>query len=245
MAEAPQASSPPPTSSRSRAKLIVGLGLVAAIAVAIVLVPDPNALWQEARSRLDGWQRWTAENLALALLVFFLAYVAVTALSLPVASPMSLVAGALFGRWIGTGLVSVAATLGATGAFLASRYLFRDWARARLGHRLERIDAGVARDGPYYLLSLRLVPLFPFWMINLAMGLTAMRVGPYMAVSWVGMLPGTFLYVNAGAAAGAVETPADVLSPTVLASFLLLAVVPIGFRLVLNRWRRSRQPSRS
>lgn len=187
------------------------------------------------RTRLDGWQNWTRNNLLLAAALFFLVYVGVTALSLPVAAPMSLVAGALFGRWLGTGIVSVAATLGATGAFLASRYLFREWVRGRLGDRLKRIDAGVERDGAYYLLSLRLVPLFPFWMINLAMGLTTMRILPYMLVSWVGMLSGTFLYVNAGTEIGRVESPADVLSPGIIISFVLLAIVPIGFRLILRR----------
>jgi uncharacterized membrane protein YdjX (TVP38/TMEM64 family) len=228
--------SPGATGGRSRGRLFAGIILLLAIAAVFVLVPNTASLWQVLRTRLDGWQNSTRENLVLAAAVFFLLYVGVTALSLPVAAPMSLIAGALFGRWLGTGLVSVAATLGATGAFLASRYLFRNWVRGRLGDRLKRIDAGVERDGSYYLLSLRLVPLFPFWIINLAMGLTTMRVLPYMLVSWAGMLPGTFLYVNAGTEVGRVESPADVLSPGVVVSFMLLAIVPIGFKLILRRF---------
>ena len=230
------------SSAKSRGRLVIGLVLLVAIATAFAFVPDSAALWREARARLDGWQHWTREHLILAVVVFFLVYVGVTAASLPIAAPMSLVAGALFGRWLGTGIVSVAATLGATGALLASRYLFRDWVRARLGDRLKRIDAGVERDGVYYLLSLRLVPLFPFWMINLAMGVTAMRVVPYMVVSWVGMLPGTFLYVNAGAEVGRVESPADVLSPGVIGSFLLLALVPVAFKMIASRLRSKEAP---
>jgi uncharacterized membrane protein YdjX (TVP38/TMEM64 family) len=224
------------TAGRQRRRLVVGIVLLLAIAVAFTLIPDTASLWQVLRTRLDGWQNWTRENPMLAAVLFFLLFVGVTALSLPVAAPMSLVAGALFGRWLGTGIVSVAATLGATGAFLASRYLFRDWVRGRLSDRLKRIDVGVERDGAYYLLSLRLVPLFPFWMINLAMGLTTMRVLPYMLVSWIGMLPGTFLYVNAGTEIGRVESPADVLSPGIIVSFLLLALVPITFKLLLRRF---------
>jgi uncharacterized membrane protein YdjX (TVP38/TMEM64 family) len=228
--------SPAASAGRSRGRLVAGIILLLAIAAGFVLVSDTATPWRGMRTRLDGWQNWTSENFVLAAAVFFLLYVGVTALSLPVAAAMSLVAGALFGRWLGTGLVSVAATLGATGAFLASRYLFRNWVRGRLGDRLKRIDAGVERDGSYYLLSLRLVPLFPFWIINLAMGLTTMRVLPYMLVSWAGMLPGTFLYVNAGTEVGRVESPADVLSPGVVVSFMLLAIVPIGFKLILRRF---------
>src|SRR5262245_33891663 len=154
--------------------------------------------WEFIRSHLDAWQAQVGENPLLALVVFFWVYVAVTALSLPGAAILTLVAGALFGRWVGTGVVSAASTLGATLAFLSSRYVLRDWVQRRFGDRLEPINRGVEKDGAYYLFTLRLVPVVPFFLINLGMGLTPIRLTTFAAGSWLGMLPGTFLYVNAG-----------------------------------------------
>ncbi len=184
----------------------------------------------------------------VALFLYFVTYVAVTGLSLPGAAIMSLAGGALFGRWWGTAVTSFASTAGATGAFLLSRYLLRDFVQRRWGRRLEAINRGLERDGAYYLLFLRLVPAFPFWLINLAMGLTRMRVGTYWWVSQLGMLPGTFLYLNAGTELGTLQSPKDVLSPGVLASFALLAVFPLLVRQVVRWWRgrhgaRAKEPA--
>ena len=129
---------------------------------------------------------------------FFAVYVAATALSLPGATILTLLAGAIFGLGIGTLVASFASSLGATLAMLTARYLLRESVQSRFGARLADIDRGVAREGPFYLFTLRLVPLFPFFMINLVMGLTAMRAGTFYAVSQVGMLAGTVVYVNAG-----------------------------------------------
>jgi pyruvate/2-oxoglutarate dehydrogenase complex dihydrolipoamide dehydrogenase (E3) component/uncharacterized membrane protein YdjX (TVP38/TMEM64 family) len=137
-----------------------------------------------------------------AAALFFVGYVAVTGLSLPGAAVMTLIAGAIFGLGWGTLIVSFASSIGATLAFLTSRYLLRDWVRARLAERLEAIDAGIAKDGAFYLFALRLVPVFPFFAINLAMGLTPIPTRTFYGVSQVGMLPGTLVFVYAGTQLG-------------------------------------------
>ena len=151
-----------------------------------------------------------------------------------------MVAGALFGRWVGTGVVSIASTLGATLAFLGSRYVLRDWVQRRFADRLGQINQGIERDGAYYLFTLRLVPVVPFFLINLGMGLTPIRVTTFAGVSWLGMLMGTFLYVNAGTELATFDSPADFLSWKVLGSLALLGVVPLAVRKLIQwkvRWR--------
>ncbi|MBL8280271.1 MAG: FAD-dependent oxidoreductase [Pelomonas sp.] len=162
-----------------------------------------------------------------AALLFFAIYVAATAVSLPGAAVLTLAGGALFGFWQGLLLVSFASSLGALLAFLAARYLLRDTIQRRFGARLGPLNEGVARDGPLYLLSLRLVPLFPFWLVNLLMALTPMRAAPFYGASQVGMLPGTAVYVNAGTQLAVVSSLGDVLSPPLLASFVLLGLFPL------------------
>ncbi|MFN4019766.1 MAG: FAD-dependent oxidoreductase [Erythrobacter sp.] len=157
---------------------------------------------------------------------FFLAYVVVTAASIPGAGIMTLAAGALFGVVLGTLIVSFASTIGATLAFLSSRYVLRDWVEARFGERLKAINAGLERDGPFYLFTLRMIPYIPFFAVNLVMGLTRIRTLTYAWVSQVGMLLGTVVYVNAGTQLARIGDPRDLLSPLLLVSFLLLAMVP-------------------
>lgn len=159
--------------------------------------------------------------------VFFLVYVAVTALSLPGATVMTLVVGAVFGLFWGFVLVSFASTLGATLAFLVARFLLHDAVQDRFGDKLKAINDGVRKDGAFYLFGLRLVPIFPFFVINLVMGLTPMRTWTYAWVSQVGMLAGTLVYVNAGTQLGKLETLSGILSPNLLFSFALLGVFPL------------------
>jgi uncharacterized membrane protein YdjX (TVP38/TMEM64 family) len=220
--------------------LLAGI-LVGAVVLFYALGLHHWFAWDAVRANLDDWHAEVRAHLVLALLIYFLVYVAVTALSLPAATIVSLVGGALFGRWLGTAVVSLASTLGATLAFLSSRYVLRDWVQRRLGGRLEALQKGIERDGAYYLLTLRLVPLFPFWLINLGMGLTRMRVGTYAAVSWIGMLPGTFLYVNAGEALATLESPRDLVSAQLVLALALLGVVPLVIRWVVRWWRRPGQ----
>jgi uncharacterized membrane protein YdjX (TVP38/TMEM64 family) len=182
------------------------------------------------RHHLDMLKAEVQQHLLVALLVFFLLYLSVTALSLPAAGVLTMLAGALFDRWLGTAVVSLASTLGATLAFLSSRYLFRDGVQRRFGARLRALNEGVAREGAYYLFTLRLVVVMPFFLINLGMGLTPMRVRTFAWVSLLGMLPGTFLYVNAGCEFEKIHSPGDVLSPGLLLSLALLGLAPLAFR---------------
>ena len=159
--------------------------------------------------------------------IYFVIYVAVTALSLPGAAIMTLAGGAVFGLLWGTVLVSFASSFGATLAFLASRFLLRDWVQARFGQRLQAINAGVEKEGGFYLFTLRLVPVFPFFMINLLMGLTPMRAATFYWVSQVGMLAGTLVFVNAGTQLAGISSLSGILSPGLIGSFALLGIFPL------------------
>ncbi len=165
-------------------------------------------------------------NAVLVIAGFFLAYVAVTGASLPGAALMTLAAGALFGLVGGTIIVSFASTLGATLSFLSSRYLLRDTMEARFGDRLKAINAGLERDGPFYLFSLRMIPAVPFFVVNLVMGLTRIRTVTYAFVSQAGMLLGTIVYVNAGTQLAQIDSLSGIASPAILGSFVLLGIVP-------------------
>ena len=163
----------------------------------------------------------------LTSLGFLAMYVAVTGLSLPGAAILTLAAGAIFGLALGTVIVSFASTIGATLAFLLARYLLRDAVQRRFEKQLGPINEGVRKDGAFYLFALRLVPAFPFFAINLAMGLTPLRVWTFFWVSQVGMLAGTLVYVNAGQQIGQLESLAGILSPTLILSFALLGLFPL------------------
>ncbi len=231
---------PPPAApprSRSWSRWVLAGLLLLAVAAYYALGLQPYFDWTYLRNHLDQLETEVNQHLAVALAIFFAVYVAATALSLPAATILSLIGGALFERWLGTGVVSLAATLGATLAMLASRYVLRDFVQRRLGRRFEALQRGVDRDGPYYLLTLRLVPIFPFFLVNLGMGLTRLPARTFAAVSWLGMLPATLVYVNAGTELRRIEQPSDALSPGVLVSLALLGVLPLAFRLLLRRAR--------
>lgn len=179
------------------------------------------------KSQQAAIEAWRADNPLVAIAVFAAIYIAVTALSLPGAAVMTLAAGAIFGLLWGTLIVSFASTIGATLAFLIARFLLRDWVTSRFGDKLKAINAGVAKDGTFYLFTLRLVPLFPFFIINLVMALTPLRTWTFYWVSQVGMLAGTIVYVNAGTQLAQIESMSGILSPGLLASFALLGVFPL------------------
>ena len=179
-------------------------------------------------------------NPILYIAGFFLLYVAVTGLSIPGAAIMSLVAGALFGLVLGTIIVSFASTIGATLAFLSSRYLLRDWVQGKFGERLRSIDDGLAKDGAFYLFTLRLIPVFPFFVINLLMGLTRIKTWTFFWVSQLGMLAATVVFVNAGTQISQIESTSGLLSPTLIASFVALALFPWAAKAVLGFVNRRR-----
>ncbi|TVR66173.1 MAG: pyridine nucleotide-disulfide oxidoreductase [Gemmatimonadales bacterium] len=225
--------------------------LLAAVAAVVVLffVLDLDRYFtlEFFRAQQAAIEEFRRENMGLAAAVYFAVYVAVTALSLPGAALMTLVGGAIFGFLWGTVLVSFASTIGATLAFLLGRFLFQDAVQRRFGRYLKPINEGIRRDGALYLFMLRLVPVFPFFVVNLVMALTPMRTVTFFVVSQVGMLAGTMVYVNAGTQIAQVESLGDIVSPGLLGAFALLGIFPllakwtarwIQTRKVLRGWKK-------
>ena len=169
-------------------------------------------------------------------LIYFAVYVLVSALSIPGAVLLTLLGGAIFNLWEATLLVSLASTLGAPLAMLVSRYLLRDWVQRRFAAQMNTIDAGMVRDGARYLFALRLMPLFPFFLVNLLMGLTRIQVRHYWWVSQLAMLPATVIYLNAGRELGKLTTLRDILSPGLLFAFTLLGLLPLVTRRLISRY---------
>ncbi|MCU7795777.1 MAG: FAD-dependent oxidoreductase [Candidatus Thiodiazotropha sp. (ex Myrtea spinifera)] len=209
---------------------------VVALLVAVFFVFDLGSYltFESLKSSRDEIIAWREANPLVAVVAFFLIYVAVTALSLPGAAIMTLAVGAVFGFFWGLVLVSFASTIGATLAFLISRFLLRDAVQSRYGDRLKAINSGIEKDGAFYLFSLRLVPLFPFFIINLLMGLTPIRTWTFYWVSQIGMLAGTMVYVNAGTQLGSLESASGILSPVLIGSFILLGLFPLLAKKLLS-----------
>jgi pyruvate/2-oxoglutarate dehydrogenase complex dihydrolipoamide dehydrogenase (E3) component/uncharacterized membrane protein YdjX (TVP38/TMEM64 family) len=206
---------------------------------------------KNSQAQLESWR--AAQPLRAAL-IFFVAYVVLTALSLPGAAVMTLAGGAVFGLVWGTLLVSFASSIGATLAFLASRWLLGDWVQTRFGERLAPLDAGMARDGGFYLFTLRLVPVLPFFAINLAMGLTSVRPLTFYWVSQLGMLAGTVVYVNAGTQLAQIDSLSGIASPGLLGSLVVLGLFPLVARRSIDtlkarkayaRWKRPKRFDRN
>ncbi len=208
--------------------------LIVLLAVAAFFVFDGQQYLSLAQFR-----GWVASEPLLTAGLYFLIYVVVTGLSLPGAAIMTLIGGAVFGLWWGLLLVSFASSVGATLAFMVSRTLLRDWVQGKFGAYLQTINRGVEKDGAFYLFSLRLIPIIPFFVINLVFGLTPIRTWTFYWVSQVGMLAGTFVYVNAGAELGAVEelSASGILTPGIIGAFLLLAAFPFLARALVARVR--------
>lgn len=196
------------------------------------------------KSRQADIDAFYREHPLTVIAAYFVAYVAVTGLSLPGAAIMTLAGGAVFGLLWGTVVVSFASTLGATVAFIVSRYILRDGIQRRYGDRLKTINAGVERDGGFYLFTMRLVPVFPFFVVNLVMGLTPMRTLTFALVSQLGMLPGTIVYVNAGTQLARIESLQGILSPALIGSFVLLGIFPLLAKWVVGAVQARRQARR-
>jgi len=185
-------------------------------------------------------ESYRSEQPMLAIAIYTLIYIAVTALSLPGATILTLAGGGVFGVLWGTVIVSFASTIGATLAFLAARFLFRDAVNSRFSKRLKSIDQGINKEGAFYLFSLRLVPIFPFFMINLTMGLTQLKVWTFYWVSQVGMLAGTVVYVNAGTQLAKIDSLSSILSPELLFSFILLGILPLLAKKIIESVKRKK-----
>lgn len=178
------------------------------------------------QSQLDNLQAFASERPVLSSAIYFTAYVVMVTLSIPGAAIATLLGGAVFGLLWGTVLVSFASSIGATLAFLAARLVLRDWVQRRFGRYLKTVNEGVKRDGGFYLFSIRMVPLFPFWLINLVMALTPIRTSTFYIASQTGMLLGTAVYVNAGSELARISSLGGLLNATLILSFLLVALLP-------------------
>ncbi len=176
---------------------------------------------------------FSEQNSFLSLFLFFVMYVIITGASLPGATIMTLAGGAIFGFLKGLVIVSFASTTGATLAFLSSRYLFRNYIKEKFSSKMNLIDEGIRQEGAFYLFALRLVPLFPFFMINLVMGLTALPIARFFFISQLGMLPGTAVYVNAGVQIAHIGGLKDIASPNLLISFAALGLLPLVARKII------------
>ena len=224
----------------SRGRLAVVL-LVAAAAAAFFAAGGHRYLdLENLKAQQAALQDWRAAHPAGAAAGFFAAYVAMTGLSLPGATLLTLAAGALFGWLWGTVLVSFASSIGATLAFLASRFVLRDWVQRAYGAQLRAIDRGVEKEGGFYLFTLRLIPAVPFFVINLAMGLTRMRVVTFYWVSQLGMLAGTLVYVYAGTQLGRIGSLRDVVSPGLIGALLALGIFPLAAKKVVDAYKARR-----
>lgn len=208
-------------------KLGVLVVVAALIAAFFALGGQEYLSFASIKAQQTQWQQTYVEQPLWVIGVYFAVYVLVTGLSLPGAAVLTLLAGALFGVWVGTLVVSFASTIGATVAFLVARFIARDAVQQRFAAQLKTINDGIAKEGAFYLFSLRLVPLFPFFLINIVMGLTPIRVWQFYWVSQVGMLAGTFVYVNAGTQLAQLDSVKGIFSPTLLLSFTLLGLLPV------------------
>ncbi|MGR9037521.1 MAG: FAD-dependent oxidoreductase, partial [Gammaproteobacteria bacterium] len=227
------------------------LAFIAALIAAFFILDLQNYLTLDTlKAQQASIETYRSSHPVLAVAVYALIYIAVTGLSLPGAAVLTLAGGGIFGLFWSTIIVSFVSTLGATFAFLASRFLLRDWVRARFGQRLQTIEAGLERDGVYYLFTLRLVPIFPFFLINLTMGLTPMKASTFYWVSQAGMLAGTVVYVNAGTQLAKIDSLSGILSPVLLGSFALLGFFPllakkiidiIQQRKIYTHWRKPKR----
>jgi dihydrolipoamide dehydrogenase len=218
----------------NKSKLAIVLVLVVAIGSYVAFDLGQYLTLQFIQSQLDSIKQFRDENFALAVLIYFSSYVAIAALSIPGAAIVTLLGGAIFGLVWGTLIASFASSIGATLAFLVARLLLREWVQAKFGGYLAPINRGIERDGSFYLFSIRMVPLFPFFMVNLLMGLTPIKTWSFYIVSQVGMLVGTAVYVNAGSELGQISSLSGLVSAPVIFSFVLLGLFPLVAKLLLG-----------
>lgn len=210
---------------------IVKIALVALVAALVVcfFVFDLGRYFnlEFIKAQRDAYQAYYRQRPSVTIAAYAAVYVAVTSLSLPGAAVLTLLGGALFGVLTGTVIVSFCSTIGATLAFLVARFLLRDSVQGKFGDRLEAINKGIANEGMFYLFTMRLIPVIPFFVINLVMGLTPIRTAQFFFVSQLGMLPGTVVYVNAGTQLARIDSLAGILSWQLLLSFALLGLFPL------------------
>ena len=218
--------------------LIVIVGLIVAVKV---LNLDQYLTLSYLKGSLDKFKTLYENHRVMVIAGYFVVYVLTTSLSLPGASPLGIAGGALFGFWTATIVVSFASTIGATLSCSISRFLLRDWIHKKFGDKIAKVNEGIEKEGAFYLFSLRLIPVFPFWMINLVMGLTKMPLPKFYWVSQIGMLPGTMVFVNAGKELGKIDSLKGILSPGLIISFALIGIFPIVIKKLLALYRSGRK----
>jgi uncharacterized membrane protein YdjX (TVP38/TMEM64 family) len=220
------------------------LAAIAALLVAFVALDLGRFLSLEAlRQSKAAIDAYRDAHPVLASAAFLAVYVSAAALSVPGALVLTLAGGAIFGLLWGAVLVSFASSLGATLAFLASRFLLRDAIQARYGEKLRTVNDGVRRDGAFYLFTLRLIPVIPFFVVNVVMALTPLPARTFYWVSQLGMLPATLIFVNAGTELAKIASPGDILSPVLIASLVLIGLFPLIARKIVERINARRQPA--
>lgn len=223
----------------NRRKILLVCALLGAFVLIYTQLPPGTLTLENLQARHQALLLYCQQAPIQSAALFFMLYVLVTTLSLPGAALLTLLGGALFGLWPGILLVSFASTLGATLAMLVSRYLLRDWVQRRFAGPMRTLNDGVARDGAFYLFALRLMPLFPFFVVNLLAGVTTLGVRRYWWVSQLGMLPGAVVFLNAGHQLGQIASLRDILSPGVVFAFTLLGLLPLITRWLFARFSRT------
>ena len=221
-------------------KWLLVLALTSVVGLYLALDLGQYLNLQTLKAQQQAIEAYRTNNPGLSVALYFSAYVIMAALSLPGAALLTLAGGAVFGLLWGVVIVSFASSIGATLAFLISRFLLRDWVQQRFGQRLQAIDEGVKREGAFYLFTLRLVPVFPFFLVNLLSGLTGMKARTFYWVSQLGMLAGTVVYVNAGTQLAKIDSLSGILSPGLLGSFALLGVFPLLARKIVDIGRTNK-----
>jgi uncharacterized membrane protein YdjX (TVP38/TMEM64 family) len=218
-------------------KILISIIIVCLIVAVKVFYLDQYLTLSYLKGSLDSLKSLYENHRLMVITGYFLIYVLTTSLSLPGASPLGIAGGALFGFWTATVVVSFASTIGATLACFVSRYLLRDWIQNKFGDKIAKVNEGIEKEGAFYLFTLRLIPIFPFWMINLAMGLTKMSFFKFYWVSLIGMLPGTMVFVNAGKELAKIDSVKGIFSPSLIISFALIGIFPIAVKKLLALYR--------
>ncbi len=234
-----------PGGSGKTGKIVIVLAFAIAIAAFFLLDLQQYLSLDALKSNRDQLLDFTRQHYTAAVTLFLLAYVLQTLFSLPGAAILTLTGGFLFGSLLGTLYVNVGATAGATLAFLTARYVLRDWVEQKFGHRLSALQQGFAQNAFSYLLTLRLIPLFPFFLINLLSGLTRVSIGTYVAATSLGIIPGSFVYAFAGRQLGTINSLKEIASPNVILAFTLLgllALVPMVYKKLSGRGSSAAAP---
>jgi uncharacterized membrane protein YdjX (TVP38/TMEM64 family) len=219
-------------------KRIVILIIIALLVVAVKIFHlDHYLTLSYLKGSLDELKALYGNHRLALLAGYFAVYILTTSLSIPGAAPLSIAGGAIFGFWATTIVVSFASAIGATLACFFSRFLLRDWIQNKFGDKIAKVNKGIEKEGAFYLFTLRLIPVLPFWMINLVMGLTNMPLFKFYWVSQIGMLPGTMVFVNAGKELAKIESVKDILSPGLIISFALIGIFPILVKKLISLYR--------